>query len=471
MYSLVTNSLEPHYVNSYFFQLFTATTAGKDFFLALFNTFSQPPEIVLLIDTPSSDLASYTVETATGMIATGELNGTIHSITLSNSLQVGSSGYSDRNKGIRVSATGKNPIVVLVTMKFSIYLPLGFDTYKVHQNVENKPQIYEYYALSTDYNGQQLNRKSEVLLVGNHNDTIVSITPTQTVSLPEDAQNSTATLVSVAPGTTHNVTLNQFQTLLVFNPTYDITGTRIVSNKPLTVLTGHQCAQFPTSATFCEPVHVQMPPTFLWGNEFLLAPFAGRTSQQQYKLVTAEKSTTIVYRCDNSTAVARTLAIAGVGDYLVFPAGSYCSLFATKPIFVVQLGAGYSTDENGDPVMAVVPPTTRHINYTIFHVNSDLFPSITDFVSITILQEHFGDHGEHVLLDGNQLSCYWNEIYNSTGLAGYGCNISTTTGKHFITHSNNGLLSVVAYGWSRSPAWGYAFLTGMSLEMYTSGLY
>ena len=421
---------------------------------------------MLLIDTPSSDLASYTVETATGLIATGELNGTIHSIRLSNCLQVGSSGYSDRNKGIRVSATGNNPIVVLVTMKFSIYLPLGFDTYKVHQNVENEPQIYEYYALSTDYNGQQLNRKSEVLLVGNHNDTVVSITPTQTVSLPEDAQNSTATLVSVAPGTTHNVTLNQFQTLLVFNLTYDITGTRIVSNKPLTVLTGHQCAQFPTSATFCEPVHVQMPPTFLWGNEFLLAPFAGRTSQQQYKLVTAENSTTIVYRCGNSKAVARTLAIAGVGDYLVFPAGSYCSLFATKPIFVVQLGAGYSTDNIGDPVMAVVPPTARHVNYTIFRVNSDLFPSMTNFVSITILKKHFGNHGEHVLLDGNMLSCSWNEIYNSSGLAGYGCNISTTTGKHFITHSNNGLLSVVAYGWSRSPAWGYAFLTGMSLKVF-----
>ena len=100
------------------------------------------------------------------------------------------------------------------------FLSLGFDIYKVHQNVENEAQIYEYYALSTDYNGQQLNRKSEVLLVGNHNDTVVSIT---SVSLPVDTQNATAPLVSVAPGSTHNVTLNQFQTLLVFNPTYDIT--------------------------------------------------------------------------------------------------------------------------------------------------------------------------------------------------------------------------------------------------------
>ena len=72
--------------NCNFCQLFTATNAGKDFFLALFNTFSQPHEIVLLIDTPSSDSASYTVETATGLIATGEINDSIHRIKLSSSL-------------------------------------------------------------------------------------------------------------------------------------------------------------------------------------------------------------------------------------------------------------------------------------------------------------------------------------------------------------------------------------------------
>ena len=443
---------------------YIATVAGREMFFALPSVIFQPPEITLVINTPY-DSANYSVETSTGTIATGTITNIGHFITLNNNLQVTSSGYSDRNKGIRVIATGKNPLIVLVAMRFSIYLPLGFGEFKVHQNIEtiNEPASYEYFALSTDYNGQSLNRRSEVLLVGNHNDTVISITPTQTVSLPEDAQSHTADLVSIAPGTTHNVTLNQFQTLLVFNPTYDITGTRIVSTKPLTVLTGHQCAQFPTSATFCEPVHVQMPPTFLWGNEFLLAPFAGRTSQQQYKLVTAENSTTIVYRCGTSTAIGRTLSGAGVGDYLSFPAGLFCSLVATKPIFVVQLGAGHSIDNVGDPVMAVVSPTDRHVNCITFLADIVLFPF--SFISITVLPEHFGND-KHIVLDGNELSCSWNEIYNSSGLAGYGCSISiTTTGKHFVNHSD-GLLSVTAYGWSNSPAWGHAILMGMSLEKF-----
>ena len=329
------------------------------------------------------------------------------------------------------------------------------------------PATYEYFALSTDdYNGQSLNRRSEVLLIANHNDTIVSITPTQTVSLPQDAQDPSSALVNIAPGSTHNVTLNQFQTLLVFNPTHDITGTRIVSSKPLTVITGHQCAQFPTDTPFCEPVHVQLPPTFIWGQEFLIAPFAGRNTPQQIKLVTAKKSTTIVYRCGDSTAIGRTLPSTGQGEYLNFPAGLYCSLFATKPIFVVQLGASHLVDDTGDPVMAVVSPTTRHINSTFFIVDTLVFPF--SYISITILPEHFGNN-KSILLDGNELTCYWYEIYNTSGLAGHGCNISTTNGRHNISHSEvDGLMSVVAYGWSNSPAWGNAFLAGMSLEIFES---
>ena len=137
--------------------------------------------------------------------------------------------------------------------------------------------------------------------------------------------------------TTHNVTLNQLQTLLVFNSTLDITGTRIVSDKPLTVLTGHQCAQFPMESQFCEPVHVQLTPSSSWGQNFLLVPFAGRSSNQHYKLVTAQEDTTIIYKCGTTTAIGKNLLSAGHGEYLSFPAGSYCSLATTKVVMTQDL--------------------------------------------------------------------------------------------------------------------------------------
>ena len=198
-----------------------------------------------------------------------------------------------------------------------------------------------------------------------------------------------------------------------------------------------------------------MPPSFLWGQKFLLAPFAGRSSDQHYKLVTAREDTAIVYKCGTAAAMRRLLESAGQGEYLDFPSGSYCSLAATKPIFVVQLGAGYSTDISGDPVMAVVSPTNRHINSTTFLTGpSDQFSS--SFISITVLAEHFNNN-QSILLNGSVVQCSWTEIYNTSGIAGYVCSLSiggVDTETHTVSHSEeDGLLSVVAYGWNNSPAW------------------
>ena len=388
------------------------------------------------------------------------------SVTLNSNVQVSTSQYSDRNKGIRVSTDEEHPVSIFIAIKISKLVQVSFDSYKIHQNADVKNLAsYEYFALSTDYNGETLiNRKSEVLLTANHDNTIVSITPTQGVLLPQDAQNPSSSLIVIAPGTTHNVTLNRFQTLLVYNSTFDITGTRIVSDKPLTVLTGHQCAQFPTTTQFCEPVHVQLPPSFTWGQNFLLVPFAGRSSEQRYKIVTSQDNTTIVYKCGTLAAVGKVLETAGQGEYLILSAGSYCSLVTTNPVFVVQLGAGFHTDSSGDPVMAVVSPTTSYVNSTtVLSSPADLFS--TSFLSITVLPENFNN--QSILLDDNMTDCDWTEIYNTSGIAGYACNINTTDGPMeslTVSHDEGGLLSVTAYGWNTMPAWGFAYLAGMSLD-------
>ena len=452
-----------------------ATASGYDFYIGIPSTYLQPPQIFLVIDIPvtATTSTSYSVETSAGILANGVLGvGSIHGIQLNNSLQVYSSEYSDRYKGIRIRSTSENPISVLVATSL-VPQHNAFSWYKSHQNQEiGSKENFEYFALSTDYNGQLLNnRRSELLLIGNHNSTVISITPTQTVHLPQDAQDPSSDLVSVAPGSIYNVTLHQFQTLLVFNLTHDITGTRIVSNKPLTVLTGHQCAQIPTHFSYCDPIHVQVPPSFLWGQKFILSPFAGRKSEQYYKLVTAKEDTTIAYKCGNSAAIELAFQSAGHGKYLNFSAGSYCSLVATKPIFIVQLGAGYTADNyDGGPVMTVVSPTSRHVNSVSFLSLPFGWAFPSSFISITVLKKHFNNHS--IFLDGNAVQCSWNAVYDTSGIAGYVCSLRMSdyvygsyTAKHIVYHcEEDGLLSVVAYGWNNDGVggWGYAYLTGMN---------
>ena len=62
------------------------------------------------------------------------------------------------------------------------------------------------------------------------------------------------------------------QTFLFGAPGNDITGTSIVSNKPLTVISGHECGNVPDDVPRCEHITEEIPPTVHWGQQFLLTP-------------------------------------------------------------------------------------------------------------------------------------------------------------------------------------------------------
>ena len=196
----------------------------------------QTPRYELTIGTPSNQ-ADYTIQSRAGEIAAGTATSSSPAtVIISNTFQVTSGGIDERMKGIRVRATGQNPIYVLVTIKYNFFgsfaFLLGYGSYPVHPNIE-LPNVgdYVYYAMSTDYTGSSAsvtNRRSNILLVSNQNITSISITPTQIISLPQDAQ-SNSPLVQIAAGATHNITLNSLQTL-GFSNLLDLTGTKIVSD-------------------------------------------------------------------------------------------------------------------------------------------------------------------------------------------------------------------------------------------------
>ena len=414
------------------------------------------------------DEANFTIEVSNGTVIREGSTSSSNPVRLilPGDLEVTSSDIAQRMKGIRVRATRPNPISVLSNVVYPSISIYGRASYLIHINsvVENQSS-YEYFALSTDYDGNPLinDRKSTLLLVGNFNGTTVSITPTQNVSLPQNTQENSS-LIHIAVGSTHQVTLDGLQTLLITTLS-DLTGTRIVSSQPLTVITGHQCAQVPATQAFCAPLFVHIPPTVQWGQEFFLGPFAGRNSSLFYKLVTSKNSTTITYRCGDSSSQIAVITGAGNSSLLELPSNSFCYLTATSPIFAVQLGTGHTVDNVGDPAIAIVPPTIGHVNMARF-----ISVLANNFITITVQAEHYNP--SDILLDGNPLVCNWYSIYdfNSCGIVGYGCTANVSEGTHTVMHSReDGVLSTIAYGWSISPALGYAYLTGITWEGKFSG--
>ena len=432
---------------------------GKDIFLGIPLLEGSSPVVELMIGAVSGS-ADFVVESQTGEVIHRSTVTSIETVRIPHiQYMVDSSGFVDRIKGIRVRVTGENPIYALTISRFKG--PTEYSSWLVHSNQDFQSQgSYEYYAISTDYNGEP-DKFSNILLVGTEDDTTLSITPTQTVSLPKDAQGA-STLLEMTASTIHTVTLNRLQTL-GFSSLRDLTGTRIVSNKPLTVITGHQCGQVPVTPDSCKPLYVHVPPTSNWGQEFLLAPFAGRTALQYYKLVTSASSTTVTYRCGTGSRQSMEIPIAS-STLLSLGTPSYCYLTATSPVFVVQLAPGKDADSRGDAAVATVSPTTGHVERASFVVLPSNFP--TNFITVTVQAEHFDV--SQIQLDGSRLGCSWNAIRNtdSDSIVGYGCTSSMSVGAHTLLHSGEtGVLSVVVYGWNNQPSLGYAYLPRLDLEV------
>lgn len=440
-----------------------ASTQGQEFYIGFLSNIGGGSfsNLQIVVGTPDTS-AEFKVESSNGVIHEG-------TVTFSEpvalfldrqlQLQVTSGEFVDRQKGLHIYSTGSESIYVLVKnyvtfINFGAYLAYPCQTFETDS-------AYEYFVISVD----SAVALSQFLLVGCENDTAITVIPTQMVSIPRDPQDRLTASTTIESGaTSHQLILHEMQTLPV-SSVGDLTGTKIISNKPLTVISGHECANVPSTRSGCEPLAVQIPPTFTWGTEFLLSPFTGRFGAQTFKAVTSENNTFFTAICGTSSHENREDTV------FQFDTDEHCYLKTSKPVLLIQLSFGGSVDKRGDPAVAMISPIDQYIHETdFFSLPTSEFSN--NYISITVTAEHYNP--DSILLDGTKINCEWKEIYNNTvsfDIVGYGCSAiisseSRSHTQHKIAHSNaNGLISVLAYGFSAFPAQGYAYLTGQELKV------
>ena len=422
-------------------------------------------ELQVIVGTPA-ERVQFVVETSDQELHRGSVTSespVVVNIPSFLDFQVLGNDFFERNKGIRIASTDGNPIFVLGTNSIDFFNYGTFLAYPCQLDFEQ--DTYEYLILSVGDTALF----SQFLLVGCSDDTIISIIPTQQVIIPEDAQVEDSAETTVEKDTMHNVTLNKMNTLLVFSADQDLTGTRIISNKPLTVIGGHECANVPQVSFDCEPIAIQIPPVSTWGTSFLVAGYAGRTSGQLYfRIVPSQENTTLEATCGQSTIALLKIP----SDFFLNSEFPFCFLQFNKPVFLAQLAGGSSTETKGkgDPAISIVSPIDQYVNKIEFVLlPTDDFPN--SYISITVPAEHYDP--DSILLDGEKVNCEWIAIYNrSNVIVGYGCNVSMPAEsseeptQHTLSHSSDdGRLSATVYGFSTFPPQGYAYLTGQKLEI------
>ena len=103
--------------------------------------------------------------------------------------------------------------------------------------------------------------------------------------------------VIVSAGHSFDFSLHSLQTFFVFEPHVDLTGTKIISDSPLTIISGHEAARVPAGTFDAETIVTQLTPTITWGNSFLLSPHIGRSNGQSYKVIATNNETNAVKTC------------------------------------------------------------------------------------------------------------------------------------------------------------------------------
>ena len=286
---------------------------------------------------------------------------------------------------------------IYVAWSESIYGYFSFLGLPCHTQPTNS---YVYYAVSS--HGFS-NFPGYILLVGCMNNTNVTIVPTQyaNITMPANPQSSISAYKTYRLGESNTFVIHAGQTIRMYQAFADISGSKIISDAPLTVISGHTTAQIPLGINDADPMATQVTPTITWGKEFLLSPHHNRDTGQFYKIIAHRPGTNIQRRCGTGPTVNATLSSGEVYQFNTSYA-SYCSLISNKPVYVAHVGPStfFNGGTFGDPTLNTVPPISQYLHsieytryFAIFSGVNLLIPRDQYFSNNLIIDNTLYSHG------------------------------------------------------------------------------
>ena len=432
-------------------------SAANEFILALYpNYYHDSGQKNLHITTQESTPVSVTVRTTGGSVlltTTTVMPNTGTKITLPYDTAVNS--ITQRNKGIEVIAEEGKSIRVTVEN----YAEFTSDSYLVLPTLDFPVMNYTYYAISTD--GWGLSYSTAIIVAAKDN-TVVTISPTQTITIPSDLIPGGTT---VTPGNSATFTLNRLQTYAIRPNALDITGTKVFTTKPIAFFTGHECGNVPQGVCCCDALMEQVTPTVNWGKVFIFALLRGQAAGAYIKVIGHKSTTTFTLRCSNGNTQSYTLSGSlKVTTILLTPETLICSITSNQPIFVVQLCPSQQQGSSqGDPFMIIVPPIEQFSTNVTFPGYGDRFPQ--NYVNVAVLGTQVPTG---VYLGSTLISSGWTAARFPNGSTiGYVTQVTTSGVQYNLKITENRKMMVSVYGYDNYDSYGY--VAGMDL-LPTAGI-
>ena len=462
------------------------TNEGNEFFVGFtrnrFGRTDEPEVIdpVLWITTKESTPVNVEVFTIAGLLASDVATpGQITYIKIPLEFVVFNSTEDNTEdsqfKGIRIKAQDNRKIVVFgqneEVSSNDAYLALPVISLPAGKS-------YEYIVASIwgDLGTAAQAKDSVALIVGTKNDTEIILEPSVVISHPYASAQTKGYFVPEMPVQLRTVTIHRFQTFYLQVRGGDISGTRIIANKPISVFSGHECAYVPINCQPCDTLIEQIAPIDTWGTEVVTIPLRTRTGGDIIKVIASEDSTVVnVTRTavSSGTVTSDPSFTLNANQYRELLIEDFSLIQSNYPIGVFQFSRSYSADNViiSDPFMLSVPPCKQYCDsYTVASAPFD--PSLVgtmvervayvNYTNIVVPAKYF--NASLITVNNNTANASEfrpiRRVDNS--IWGYGAQLLLDEGAQVIRHQDpNAALSVTLYGFSNQMSWGCTGGTGL----------
>ncbi len=326
----------------------------------------------------------------------------------------------------------------------------------------------EYYAMcyephiNENPNGTPgMGKNSEFVVVASEDNTQVTITPTKITDQLRPADVPFSIILNKGE-------LYQVQSMNHANLAGqgDLTGSHIVSDKPVAFYSGSWSTTIPATSNVSAWDHLyeQIPPVRSWGRKFVTVPLKGR-SEDIFRIIASKDSTNIRIGTNNPFTLNK-------GNFyeFVLKQDQPSLIESDHPILLAQYMVSNSVDKppgvsqnnwDGDPLMLIISPVdqTREavtfVAYDSPNIKSKFFVNVVTKIEST----------PYIMLDG--LPIAFQELPNT----GYSyAQVPITKGNHNLNSSlaGNGFIAYV-YGYGGVESYGYGVGFNLSIKLDLGG--
>ena len=404
--------------------------------------------ISIVLITSETQLVQYSIEAPNvGYYSSGTLSAGDEVIFyLPSSVEV--SSLYDQDNGIYLTTSSDNVTVIGQNSEKSTS-----ESFYAFPIVE-LDEAYVYYGISVPRAtvvSSLLN--SSILIVGTKRNTLIKLTVTESVII-----NMDDAVINLVPGRQYHFVISRLQTLYVTS-IKDLSGTKIIADKPVSVFSGHQCGNVPLNVTACSHLIEQIPPTAFWGKVYYIAPLVSRTSYT-FKVLAAYNSTIVNIYCNNTLQSYTINEAAFVNK--TSQAYEYCAVYSNKEVLVVQFSHGGSenVDKYGDPMMTLVPATNQYLNEFEFStIRHPLTSGFNHFVNIIVKEQYYQPSKIYIVAGGvnrSLITQQWVPVQVNNIVEVYITQVTILEGIVQIIHTDPAAkMTAIAYGFARHDGYGH----------------